>query len=164
MERWTDRCMLFSCGLVRYGFCTKVHAWVYVFSKSWRSNSLSKTRSIVAVCSKYHGWMSGRGNHVISLSDWLARHCADGKRCSNAVLRWFTIEGALPWWSTAIRMRGKMGWITKCIRSGCHRMKVVSMCVQSLVCWKAVEGTVALISRENPRILSVQSLEAHHPP
>ncbi len=26
-------------------------------------------------------------------------------------------------------MRGKMGWITKHIRSGCRRMKVVSMCM-----------------------------------
>ncbi len=54
-----------------------------------------------------------------------------------------------------------MGWITKHMKSGCHRMKVVSMCVQSFVCWKAVEGTVALISRINPWILSIQSLEAH---
>ncbi len=81
--------------------------------------------------------------------------------CVNSVLGWLSIEGALPWWSTAIRMRGKMGWITKRVRGGCHRIKVVSVCVQSLVCWKAVEGTVALISRQNPRILSIQSLEAH---
>ncbi len=41
-------------------------------------------------------------------------------------------------------------------------MKVVSVCVQSLVCWKAIEGIIASISRENPWILSIQSLEAHH--
>ena len=147
MQRWTDRCVLFSCGLVQYGFCTEVHAWIYAFSQSWRSNSLSKTRSVVAVCSKYRGWMSGRGNHVISLSDWLARYCADGKWCGNSVLGWFAIEGALPWWSTAIMMHSQIGWITKHVRSGCHRMKVVSVGVQSWVCWKAVEGMATLISR-----------------
>ena len=146
MERWTDRCVLFSCGLVGYVFCTEVYAWVYAFSKSWRSNSLSKTRSVVAVCSKYHGWMSGRGNHVISLSDWLARHCADGKRCGNSVLRWFTIEGALPWWNAAIVMCNEMGWITKRVRSGCCSMKVVWACVQSLVYWKSIGWTGAAIS------------------
>ncbi len=31
-------------------------------------------------------------------------------------------------------MRGKMGWISKHVRSSRHRMKVVSVCVQSLVC------------------------------
>ena len=54
------------------------------------------------------------------------------------------------------------GMDIKRVRSGCRRMKVVLVCVQSLVCWKSVEGTVVLISRQNPRILSVQSLEAHH--
>ena len=146
MERWTDRCVLFSCGLVRYGFCTEVHAWVYVFSRSWQSNSLSKTRSVVAMCLKYHGWMSGRSNHVISLSDWLARYCADGKWYGNSVLGWFAIEGALPWWNTAIMMHNEMGWITKHVRSSCHSMKVVSTCVQSLVYWKSIGWIGAAIS------------------
>ncbi len=61
-----------------------------------------------------------------------------------------------------IMMRSEMGWITKCIRSDCRRVKVVLPCVELLVYWKAIEGTATLISSENPRILSVQSLEAHH--
>ncbi len=97
-----------------------------------------------------------------SLSDQWARQLGASEWCVNSVLGWLLIEGALPWGSMAIRMRGKMGWITKHVRSGCRRIKVVSVRVQSLVCWKAVEGTVALISRGNPRVLSVQSLEAHH--
>ncbi len=55
-----------------------------------------------------------------------------------------------------------MGWVAKRIRSDCHRVKVVLPCVELLVYWKAIEGTATLISRENPQILSVQSLEAHH--
>ncbi len=58
-------------------------------------------------------------------------------------------------------MHSEMGWITKHVRSDCHRGKVVLPCVELLVYWKAVEGTATLISSENPRILSVQSLEAH---
>ncbi len=57
-----------------------------------------------------------------------------------------------------------MGWITKHVRSDCHRVKVVLPCVELLVYWKAVEGTATLISRENPWILSIQSLEAHQCP
>ncbi len=59
-------------------------------------------------------------------------------------------------------MCNKMGWIAKRVRSDCRRVKVVLPCVELFVYWKAVEGTVVLISKENPRILSVQSLEAHH--
>ncbi len=59
-------------------------------------------------------------------------------------------------------MRSEMGWITKRVRSDCHRVKVVLPCVELLVYGKAIEGMATLISRENPRILSVQSLEAQH--
>ncbi len=27
----------------------------------------------------------------------------------------------------------EMGWITKCVKSGCHRVKVVLLCVELLV-------------------------------
>ncbi len=50
----------------------------------------------------------------------------------------------------AIMMHSKMGWIAKHMKSGCCRMKVVSLCVQSLVYCKAIEEIVMLISKENP--------------
>ncbi len=60
-----------------------------------------------------------------------------------------------------IMMCNKMEWIEKHMRSGCLGMEVVLPCVQSLVYWKAIKGTIAFISKENVQILSIQSLEAH---
>ncbi len=118
------------------------------------------------VCSchscNYRSWEGTHINHVISLSDQWARQLVASEWCDNSILGWWSIHGALPWWNTAIMMLSEMGWIIKCIRSDCHRVKVVLPCVELLVYWKAIEGTATLISRENPWILSIQSLEAHH--
>ncbi len=58
-------------------------------------------------------------------------------------------------------MRNDMGWVSKHMRSSCRRVKVVWLCVELLVYWKAIEETAMLNSRINPWILSIQSLEAH---
>ncbi len=82
--------------------------------------------------------------------------------CGNSILGGLSIKGTLPWWNTGIMMCNEMGWISKHMRSSCHRVKVVLPCVELLVYWKAIEGMATLNSRINPWILSVQSLEAHH--
>ncbi len=110
----------------------------------------------------YRSWEGNCINHIILLNDRWVRQLVASEWCDISVLGWWLINGALPWWNTTIMMRSKMGWIAKHIRSDCHRVKVVLLCVELLVYWKAIEGTAMLISRENPWILSVQSLEAHH--
>ncbi len=119
------------------------------------------TALVNTVC-RCHSWEGTRINHVISLSDQWECQLVASEWCYDSVLGWWSINGALLWWNMVIMMCNKMGWITKCMKSGCCRMKVVLLCVQSLVYWKSVEGMVALNSRINPWILSVQSLEAHH--
>ncbi len=81
--------------------------------------------------------------------------------CGKSILGGLSIKSALLWWNTGIMMCNKMGWIAKHVRNGCHRVKVVLPCVQSLIYWKAIEGMATLISRINPWILSIQSLDAH---
>ncbi len=130
---------------------------------SWGLGSVTALVNTVCSCRScnYHSWEGTRVNHVISLSDWWARQLVASEWCDGPVLGWWSINGALPWWNMAIMMRSEMGWITKRARSDCRRVKVVLPCVELLVYWKAVEGTATLVSSENPRILSVQSLEAH---
>ncbi len=41
--------MLFSCGLLSDSRHTEEYAWGNIFLRPWRSNSLSKTWSVVAV-------------------------------------------------------------------------------------------------------------------
>ncbi len=110
----------------------------------------------------YHSWEGTCINHIILLNDRWVRQLVASEWCNISILGWWLINGALPWWNTTIMMCSKMGWIAKHVRSYCHRVKVVLLCVELLVYWKAIEGMAMLISRENPWILSVQSLEAHH--
>ncbi len=123
------------------------------------------TALVNTVCSchscNYHSWEGTRINHVISLSDQWACQLVASEWCDNSVLGWWSINGALLWWNMAIMMHSKMGWITKRVRSDCHRVKVVLPGVKLLIYWKTIEGMTMLISRENLRVLSVQSLEAH---
>ncbi len=123
------------------------------------------TALVNTVCSchscNYCSWEGTCVNHVISLSDWWAHQLVASEWCDNSILGWWSINDALLWWNTAIMMQNKMRWITKCVNSDCHRVKVVLSCVELLVYWKAIEGMATLISRENPWILSIQSLEAH---
>ncbi len=137
--------------------CLAVDYWVIVVvlrsthgaTFSWGLGIVTALVNTACSCRScnYRSWEGTRVNHVISLSDQWARQLGASEWCVNSVLGWLSIEGALPWWSMAIMMHGKMGWITKCVRSGCRRMKVVSVGVQSLVCWKAIEGMATLISR-----------------
>ncbi len=123
------------------------------------------TALVNTVCScrscNYRSWEGTCVNHIISLSDQWVCQLVASEWCDNSIFGWWSINGALLWWNMAIMMHSKMGWITKHIRSDCHRVKVVLPCVDLLVYWKAVEGTATLISRENLWFLSVQSLEAH---
>ncbi len=116
---------------------------------SWGLGEVTALVNTVCSCRgcNCHSWEGTRFNHIISLSDWWARQPVAFEWCDDSILGWWSIKGTLLWWSMAIMMRGKMEWITKRIRSGCCRMKVLSVGVQSLVCWKAVEGTATLLSR-----------------
>ncbi len=131
---------------------------------SWGLGSVTALVNTVCSCRScnYRSWEGTRVNHVISLSDQWARQLVASEWCDDPVLGWWLINGALPWWNTAIMMRSEMGWVTTRARSDCRRVKVVLPGVELLVYWKAVEGMATLISSENPRILSIQSLEAHH--
>ncbi len=76
-------------------------------------------------------------------------------------------------------MRGELGRITECVRSGCHGFRTVSECLwlilrKSVVlssvwqCYGVCEDYNGIVSKVlgdgwlNPRILSIQSLKAHH--
>ncbi len=116
---------------------------------SWGLGKVTALVNMVCSCRGCNccSWEGTHINHVISLSDRWVRQPVASEWCNDSILGWWSIKGTLLWWSIAIMMHGKMEWITKHIRSGCHRMKVVSVGVQSLVCWKAVEGTATLFSR-----------------
>ncbi len=101
--------------------------------------------TVYSCCScNYRSWEGTCVNHVISLNDWWAHQPDASEWCSNPVLGWLSIKGALPWWDMVIEMRGELGRITE-------------------VC-EVYNGVVSKVLGDgwlNPRILSVQSLEAH---
>ncbi len=133
---------------------------------SWGLGIVTALVNTVCNCCScnYHSWEGTHVNYIISLSDQWMRQLVASEWCNDSILGWLSIKGALPWWDMAIIMYSKMKWITKCMKSGCHRMKVILPCVELLVYWKATKGIAILISRKNMWILSVQSLEAHHWP
>ncbi len=89
----------------------------------------------------YRSWEGTRINHAISLNDWWAHQPDASEWCSNPVLGWLSIKGALLWWDTVIEMRGKLGRITECVRGGCYGSRIVSECL-----WLILRKSVVLLS------------------
>ncbi len=103
------------------------------------------TALVNVVCScrscNYCSWKGTHVNHVISLNDWWAHQLGASEWCSNPVLGWLLIKGALPWWDMVIVMRGKLWRIMECMRSGCHGFRTVSECL-----WHLLQKSVVLSS------------------
>ncbi len=138
-DEWITQCCLaadyWAIVVVLRSMCGATFSW-----------GLGKVTALVnTVCSccscNYRSWEGTRVNHVIFIK-W-SRDTSIG--CFRVMwhfhIRMIVDQSALPWWNTAIMMHNEVGWIVK------HM--------------KAIEGMVTLISRINPWILSIQSLEAH---
>ncbi len=99
------------------------------------------TALVNAVCSccscNYCSWEGTRVNHVISLNDWWAHQPDASEWCSNPILGWLSIKGALPWWDMVIVMRGELGRITECVRSRCYGFRDCIWCLWPIL-WKSV--------------------------
>ncbi len=89
----------------------------------------------------YRSWEGTRVNHIISLNDWWAHQPDASEWCSNPVLGWLSIKGALLWWDMVIVMRGKLGRITECVKSGYHGFRTVSECL-----WHILQKSMVLSS------------------
>ncbi len=74
----------------------------------------------------YRSWKGTCINHIISLNDWWVHQLGASEWCSNPVLGWLSIKGALPWWDMVIVMWGELGRITECVKSECHGFRTVS--------------------------------------
>ncbi len=93
----------------------------------------------------YCSWEGTRVNDIISLNDWWAHQPDASEWCSNPVLGWLSIKGALPWWDTVIVMRGELGRITECVRSGCYGFRTVSECLWPILRKSVVSSSVGSI-------------------
>ncbi len=105
---------------------------------SW---SLGEVTALINMVCSCRSWEGTRVNHVISLNDWWAHQPDASEWCSNPVLGWLSIKGALLWWDMVIVMRGELGRITECMRSGCHGFRTISECL-----WLILRKSMVLLS------------------
>ncbi len=121
--------VLFSCGFPKVIVVLLRGTRGVMFS--WGQGEVTDLVNTVCSCRScnYCSWEGTRINHVISLNDRWARQLVASEWCDNSILGWWSIKGALPWWNMAIMMHSEMGWITKRVRSDCHRVKVgIAVC------------------------------------
>ncbi len=85
----------------------------------WSLGTVTALVNVVYSCCScnYCSWEGNCVSHVISLNDWWAHQPDASEWCSNPILGWLSIKGALPWWDTVIEMQGELGRITECVRS-----------------------------------------------
>ncbi len=105
----------------------------------WDLGTVTALVNMVCSCHgcNYCSWKGTHVNHIISLNNWWAHQLGASEWCSNSVLGWLSIKGALPWWDMVIVMWGELGRITECMRSGCHSFRIVSECLWHIL-WKSM--------------------------
>ncbi len=120
----------------------------------------------------YRSWEGTRVNHVISLNNWWAHQPDASEWCSNPVLGWLLIKGALPWWDTVIEMRGRAGKDNGVCEGWDVMVLGLYLNVCGLYCenpwyyWVCEDynGAVSKVLGDkwiNLQILNIQSLEAY---